>query len=119
GDILFARSGATVGKSYQFKKSMSIENNYCYAGYLIKAEVNEDVILSDFLYLYTLSDLFRKWRDSVFIKATIENIGADKYSQLSVVLPSINEQREILSQYKSYNNKIDTAISIKEQEIEK
>src|SRR5680860_516278 len=25
GDILFARSGATVGKTYQFKKSMSIE----------------------------------------------------------------------------------------------
>ena len=36
GDILFARSGATVGKTYQFKKSMSIEDNYCYAGYLIK-----------------------------------------------------------------------------------
>lgn len=28
GDILFARSGATVGKTYQFRKSMSIEANY-------------------------------------------------------------------------------------------
>ena len=47
GDILFARSGATVGKTYQFKKSMSIESDYCYAGYLIKAEANEKIILSD------------------------------------------------------------------------
>ncbi len=30
GDILFARSGATVGKTYQFKKSMSVEDNYCF-----------------------------------------------------------------------------------------
>ena len=41
GDILFARSGATVGKTYQFKKSMSIEICYSFAGYLIKAESNE------------------------------------------------------------------------------
>ena len=53
GDILFARSGATVGKTYQFKKSMSIEKDYCFAGYLIKAEANEEVILSDFLFIQT------------------------------------------------------------------
>lgn len=119
GDILFARSGATVGKTYQFKKSMSIEDNYCYAGYLIKAEANEKEILSDFLYLYTNSYLFNKWKDSIFIKATIENIGADKYSVLPVVVPSISEQIQILEKYKSDNEKISIAISLKEQEIEK
>ena len=119
GDILFARSGATVGKTYQFKKSMSIEDNYCYAGYLIKAEANEDEILSDFLYLYTNSPLFNKWKDGIFIKATIENIGADKYSVLPVVLPSIGEQIQILEKYKLDNEKISIAISLKEQEIEK
>src|SRR5690606_8731296 len=41
GDILFARSGATVGKSYQFKKSMSQEKHYAFAGYLIKASIDE------------------------------------------------------------------------------
>ena len=70
GDILFARSGATVGKTFQFKKSMSIEENYSYAGYLIKAEANEKIILSNFLYLYTNSRLFDNWKDSVFINPT-------------------------------------------------
>ena len=119
GDILFARSGATVGKTYQFKKAMSIEDNYCYAGYLIKAEANEDEILSDFLYLYTNSFLFNKWKESIFIKATIENIGADKYSVLPVIVPTLGEQIKILEKYKLDNQKISTAITLKEQEIEK
>lgn len=119
GDILFARSGATVGKTYQFKKSMSIENEYCFAGYLIKAEANEEVILSDFLYLFTNSELFNKWKDSIFIKATIENIGADKYSQLFVIIPPVNEQKEILLRYSDDNKKIEKAIGLKQQEIDK
>lgn len=119
GDILFARSGATVGKTYQFKKSMSIEKDYCFAGYLIKAEANEEMILSDFLYLYTNSELFNKWKDSIFIKATIENIGADKYSQLYVIVPPIKEQKEILLKYQEDSEKIERAISLIQQEIAK
>ena len=119
GDILFARSGATVGKTYQFRKSMSVEKDYCYAGYLIKAEANEALILSDYLYLYTNSSLFYKWKDGIFIKATIENIGADKYSQLSVVVPPVDEQSHVLKVYNTNNQKFLKAISIKEQEIDK
>lgn len=119
GDILFARSGATVGKSYQFKTSMSFEKHYSFAGYLIKAEANEEIILSDYLYLYTNSNLFGNWKSAIFNKATIENIGADKYSTLSVVVPPVIEQKEILLEYNTKNEKIAKAISIKEQEIEK
>jgi type I restriction enzyme, S subunit len=119
GDILFARSGATVGKTYQFKRSMSSEKYYCFAGYLIKAEANEKIVLSDFLYLYTNSFLFEQWKERIFNKATIENIGADKYAQLSIICPSINEQKEILADYSKVATKIATAISLKEQEIAK
>lgn len=119
GDILFARSGATVGKTYQFKTSMSIEENYSFAGYLIKAEANENKILSDFLYLFTNSHIFDNWKEGIFNKATIENIGADKYSRLSIIIPPIEEQLEILENYNFNNQKIATAISLKEQEIEK
>lgn len=119
GDILFARSGATVGKSYQFKTSMSLEKNYSFAGYLIKAEADEKIIHSDYLYLYTNSNLFDNWKSAIFSKATIENIGADKYSTLNVVVPPIKEQEEILVEYNLKNEKISKAITLKEQEIEK
>lgn len=118
GDILFARSGATVGKTFQFKKSMSTEQHYAYAGYLIKAEPNEMIISSDYLYLYTNSPLFFKWKDGIFIKATIENIGADKYSQLPIILPSVKVQNEILDYLKPKFGKINQAIAKKQQEIE-
>jgi type I restriction enzyme S subunit len=119
GDILFARSGATVGKTYQFKRSMSSEKYYAFAGYLIKAEANEKIILSDYLYLYTNSNLFNKWKESIFNKATIENIGADKYSGLYFTLPPLEEQKRILEQYFVNGSKIDAAIELQQNYIEK
>lgn len=119
GDILFARSGATVGKSYQFKKSMSVENHYSFAGYLIKASPNEEVILSDFLNYFTMSGSFENWKSSIFNKATIENIGADKYSELLVVTPAILEQTSIVAHIEAQSIKIDQAIQLQAQQIEK
>jgi len=118
GDILFARSGATVGKSYQFKKSMSIEKCYSFAGYLIKASPNEKFILSNFLNFFTMSSSFENWKSSIFNKATIENIGADKYSELKVIIPSLAEQTAIVSFIESQSAKIDRAISLQTQQIE-
>ncbi len=118
GDILFARSGGTVGKTFQFRNSEDSSLKSCYAGYLIKAEPNEKIILSDFLYAYTLSGFYEQWKEGIFNKATIENIGADKYSQLIIPLPSLSEQREILSQLRIESSRIDIAISRIEKEIE-
>jgi type I restriction enzyme S subunit len=117
GDILLARSGATVGKSFQF---CSVDRNErcCYAGYLIKASPNEEIILSDFLYNYTLSSNYENWKNSIFIKATIENISADKYANLLVTLPPINEQKRILEHIKTETKTLDIAISKAEREIE-
>jgi type I restriction enzyme S subunit len=117
GDILLARSGATVGKSFQFR-IVDRDERCCYAGYLIKASPNEDIILSDFLYNYTLSSNYENWKNSIFIKATIENISADKYANLLVTLPPVEEQRGILEHIKAETKTIDIAISKAEREIE-
>lgn len=92
GDILFARSGATVGKTFQFK---NYQGQACFAGYLIKAKPNKNIINSDFLYFFTKSDGYESWCNYIFNKATIQNIGADKYSLLEVPVPSIKEQTTI------------------------
>ncbi|SFC29139.1 type I restriction enzyme, S subunit [Flexibacter flexilis DSM 6793] len=118
GDILFARSGATVGKSYQFKISLSTEKNYCFAGYLIKAQPDTSKILSDFLYAYTQSGVFASWKDFIFNKATIENIGADKYSELFIPLPPLSEQAAIAAYLDDKCGKIDRAIGLKTEQIE-
>ena len=117
GDILFARSGATVGKSYLFQKAMSFEKYYSFAGYLIKASVNKNNLESSFLKYYTESRCFEEWKEFIFNKATIENIGADKYSNLLVILPPLSEQAAIAAFLDDKTAKIDTAIAQKEQLI--
>ncbi|MCA0380710.1 MAG: restriction endonuclease subunit S [Bacteroidetes bacterium] len=117
GDILLARSGATVGKSFQFRL-VDRDERCSYAGYLIKASPNEEIILSDFLYNYTLSSNYENWKNSIFIKATIENISADKYANLLVTLPPVEEQKRILEHIKSETKTLDIAISKAEREIE-
>ena len=91
GDILFARSGATVGKTYLYRGGFDA----CYAGYLIRARCGEK-LLPEFLFLYTQTSMYEAWKNSVYIQATIPNIGADKYSELRVLVPPIEEQREIV-----------------------
>lgn len=112
GDILFARSGATVGKTFQFK---NYKGEACFAGYLIRARPK--LIESDFLFYFTKSRAYENWRDSIFNQATIQNIGADKYNVLEVPIPPKEEQKLLIEFIKSNSSKIDQAISQTEKEI--
>lgn len=102
GDLLFARSGATVGKTYLYNG----EFEACFAGYLIKASFNSKM-LPKYAYYFTQTDAYNSWKNQVFIQATIQNIGADKYSVLPICVPPIEEQRAIISsiedRIKNYN----------------
>lgn len=91
GDVLFARSGATVGKTYIHRGEIKA----CYAGYLIKGKCKTS-LLPEFLFLYTQTNAYDNWKNSVFIQATIQNIGADKYSVMPIVVPPIEEQKIIV-----------------------
>jgi type I restriction enzyme S subunit len=115
GDILFARSGATVGKTFQFK---NYSGRACFAGYLIKASPNPNQLLSDFLYFYTKSNAYENWKDSIFNQATIQNIGADKYQNLPIAVPSLDEQEEIIAFVHKEQELITTSISKAEKQIE-
>lgn len=96
GDVLFARSGGTVGKSFIFNESYG---KCAFAGYLIKASCNVDALLPEYLYYYTQSSIYERWKNSVFIQATIQNIGANKFSMLPIVICSIDEQSKILQKF--------------------
>ncbi len=115
GDVLFARSGATVGKTFQFK---SYDSLACFAGYLIKATPDENKILSDYLYNFTKSRAYDNWINSIFIQATIQNIGADKYAFLQIPLPPLPEQIQIINYIKYESEPIYHAIAKAEREIE-
>lgn len=112
GDILFARSGATVGKTFIFEE----DYDACFAGYLIKASCNER-LLPMFLYYFTSSNSYENWKNSIFNQATIQNIGADKYCALPITTPSSEEQKRIISFLSPKVNQIDTSISEIEHQL--
>lgn len=115
GDILFARSGATVGKTFIFK---NYEGIACFAGYLIKAITLKYKMLSEYLYYFTKTKMYEDWKNLIFTQATIQNIGADKYQYLPVPVPPIAEQKEILRKTELFNEKVKAAQSKIEKQIE-
>src|SRR5678815_4767156 len=84
GDVLLARSGATVGKSFQYRNSWGM---CCFAGYLIRARLDQKKCLPDFLNYFTSSTNYWDWIASSLIQATIQNVSAEKYDNLLLPLP--------------------------------
>ena len=115
GDLLFARSGATVGKTFLYKEDYAA----CFAGYLIKARCNKNKLVPNFVFYYTLSNVYQNWKNSIFIQSTIQNIGADKYSVMPIIVPPLSEQQAIADYLDQKCSEIDELISIKQQKIEK
>ena len=66
-DILLARSGATVGKSFIYKVSWGVA---CYAGYLIRARMKKKYD-ARYFYWFLNSTFYWEWVRSTFIQSTI------------------------------------------------
>ena len=88
GDILLARSGATVGKSFLYEDKFGIA---AYAGYLIKVSLKNN-FSPKYLYYYTQSIEYDNWKKRNVIQATIQNLSADKYNYLMIKMPPLEEQ---------------------------
>lgn len=115
-DILFARSGGTVGKTFMYRSSYG---KCAFAGYLIKANCDTSKVLPEYLMYYTQSSLYSLWKNMIFIQATIQNIGANKYSNMDIIISNISEQQKIVDYLGKKCEKIDKLIALKQQKIEK
>lgn len=115
-DILFARSGATVGKSFIYKEKYGLA---AFAGYLIRAQINCQKANPEYIYTITLSKYYELWKERIFIQATIQNISADKYNNLPIPLPPIEEQLQIVKYAKSKIIQIESEFENKKLQIQK
>mgnify|MGYP003294609954 CR=1 FL=1 len=89
GDFMFARMGATVGKTYAF-----VEGNQIFAGYLIRYRLNQILINPRYLFWYTRLDEYWSWVKLNQSGAAQPGINAKKYGSLQIPLPPIEEQNE-------------------------
>ena len=90
GDIVFARSGATVGKTYLHRKN----NIKClYAGYLIKATLNTKMALPIYVFQFTQSKYYKDWVNLNARAVAQPNINAKQYGDLQIPLPPLTLQQ--------------------------
>lgn len=91
GDFLFARMGATVGKTYAYTFGDQI-----YAGYLIRYRLNLEKILPEYLFAFTRLNCYWKWVSINQNGAAQPGINAKKYGSLYVPVPPIEEQKKFI-----------------------
>lgn len=92
GDIVFARTGATVGKTYLYKPSDGI---LVFAGFLIRFRTNEKILTSQHLKYFTETKNYWDWVKTVSMRSGQPGINAEEYSSLKIPLPPLPEQKAI------------------------
>lgn len=102
GDILFARTGATVGKTLVYEDKFG---SCCYAGYLIRYRPDQSIVLPRMLYFITHSASYFEWVAISQKSATLPNISAKLYNAYELLLPSIQEQERIVARLDDLNDK--------------
>jgi len=90
-DILFARTGASVGKSYLYRKN---DGDLFFAGFLIRIHVKEGVD-GEYVFLNTLTEEYDKWVLLESARSGQPGINAEQYRKYRFKLPSLNTQRRI------------------------
>jgi type I restriction enzyme S subunit len=114
-DLLFARSGATVGKTFFYQKTWG---RAAYAGYLIRARLNRKDVFPKFVNQITKTGFYQQWIQSMLIQATIQNVNAEKYASFVIPLPPLPEQQAIAAFLDRETSRIDTLIGKKQKLVE-
>lgn len=108
GDIVIARTGASVGKSYIYRP---IDGKVYFAGFLIRARVNKNVD-REFVFQNTLTDGFKKYIRFVSQRSGQPGVNAEELKSYLMNLPaSLPEQRAIASYFTALDTQIAASTS--------
>ena len=103
GDIVFARTGASVGKTYKYRKG---DGQLVFAGFLIRIKPNTLKYNSEFIFQYLLTDTYKKWVSIISVRSGQPGINSNEYSSLSIPFPSPAEQQKIAECLSSIDEEI-------------
>ncbi len=92
GDIVFARTGATVGKSYLYN---SRDENLVFAGFLIRLTPDPERLNPAFLSLYVQSQTYWNWIKVNSMRSGQPGINGREYASLPIPVPPLAEQTAI------------------------
>ena len=104
GDILFARTGATVGKSYLVDNS--VPENSIYASYLIRVQVSSIINSNYVKYFFESSFYWNQIADNS-VGVGQPNVNGTSLGNLWLPIPPIQEQERIVENLNSWCTIID------------
>lgn len=116
GDIVFARTGATVGKTYLYDER---DGELVFAGFLIRFRPDENILLTEHLKNFTLTKSYWDWVKPISMRSGQPGINAEEYGLLKLPLPPLPEQKaiaHILSLMDTAINKNNLLIAKKEMQ---
>jgi len=95
GDIVLARTGASVGKSYKYRAE---DGELVFAGFLIRIKPDTSKINPELLFQYLSTDKYWRWVAFTSTRSGQPGINGNEYALLPILLPlSILEQQKIAS----------------------
>ena len=101
-DILIARTGGTIGKTYIVR---NLNENAVFASYLIRA-IPLQLVNEEYLKLFMESPLYWEQLKAYSMGTGQPNVNGQSLSKLRLPLPPLNEQQRIVEYYKNILPKI-------------
>ena len=95
GDIVFARTGASVGKSYRYDHR---DGELVFAGFLIRVRPDTRVLNPSYLKHYAQSSAFQEWVAVNSTRTGQPGINGREYASLPVPLPPTKAEQQAISE---------------------
>jgi hypothetical protein len=93
-ELLFARSGATVGKTYIHEDTTEPS---IFAGYCIRFRIRESAALPKFVYWFTKTAVYARWVATIQRPAGQPNINKQEFKTVELPLPNITVQSKLVA----------------------
>ncbi|KAB8287868.1 type I restriction endonuclease subunit S [Bifidobacterium ramosum] len=91
GDIVFARTGASVGKTYIYQAKDGIAY---FAGFLIRMRLKPDIDPC-FVFQSTLGETYKRYVSITSQRSGQPGVNAEEYAECPVLMPLLTEQQAI------------------------
>jgi type I restriction enzyme S subunit len=101
GDIVFTRTGASVGKTYLYNPK---DGNLLFAGFLIKFSIIEGNPF--FIFSQTLKESYNKWVLKMSMRSGQPGLNSEECKDLELYFPSLPEQTKIASFLTTVDDKL-------------
>ncbi|MBN8194197.1 restriction endonuclease subunit S [Bacillus sp. NTK074B] len=111
GDLLFARTGASVGKSYMYENK---DGKVYYAGFLIKARIKPEYDYG-FIYQNTLTSKYRKFINITSQRSGQPGVNAQEYADFPIMVPDSKEEQVKIS---CFLKGLDDTIALRQREVD-